>query len=70
MKVKLSKSMILAIQAGLDELENSGMWCEDLSKKEVKKIEKGIEELEKMLNAPEDVQSLTLKERISIMYYL
>jgi hypothetical protein len=54
MKVKLSKSMILAIQTGLAELENSGMWCDDLSKKEIKKIEKGIEELEKILNTSED----------------
>lgn len=54
MKVKLSKNMILAIQTGLAELENSGMWCDDLSKKEVKKIEKGIEELERLLNASED----------------
>ena len=61
MKVKLSKSMILAIQTGLAELENSGMWCDDLSKKEIKKIEKGIEELEKILNTSEDAQSLILK---------
>ena len=49
MKVKITKSMALAIRVALDELDNSGIWEGDLTKKERMKTYKGIEELEMLL---------------------
>lgn len=49
MKTKITKNMALAIEVGLAEMENSGIWEEDLSKKEIKKVNKGIKELEILL---------------------
>jgi hypothetical protein len=50
MKAKITKSMALAIEIGIAELENSGIWEDGLSKKEIKKTYKGIEELEMLLS--------------------
>tara|TARA_R110000796_G_scaffold248124_2_gene374542 strand:- start:6382 stop:6552 length:171 start_codon:yes stop_codon:yes gene_type:complete len=41
MTIKLTSKMIFAIQVAFDELDNSGMWADFLSEKEVKKVNKG-----------------------------
>jgi hypothetical protein len=49
MKAKITKNMALAIRVSLDELDNSGIWEDDLSGRERKKVYQGIEELEALL---------------------
>lgn len=49
MKAKITKNMALAIRVALDELDNSGIWEDDLTKKERKKVNKGINEIEEIL---------------------
>ena len=49
MKAKITKTMALAIELGIAELENSGIWEDELTGKERKKVYKGIEELEALL---------------------
>ncbi len=57
MKVTLNKHMLSAIHIPeLSEMDNSGMWSEDMTKKERKNVEKGIEELEKMIENNRDTR--------------
>jgi hypothetical protein len=54
MKISLNKHILSAIETGLAEMDNSGIWSEDLTKKEIKSIEKGVEELEIILKKYKD----------------
>lgn len=45
MKIELTKNMIFAIQTGLAELDNSGIWSDFLTDEEVEQVEDGITRL-------------------------
>jgi hypothetical protein len=44
-KIELTKEMIMAIQVAIDELGNSGDWCDFYTNKKVDKIFQGITEI-------------------------
>jgi len=50
MTIELTKEMIFAIKVALDELDNSGEWCNHLSEKESNSVFKGKEQLRSILD--------------------
>jgi Mg2+ and Co2+ transporter CorA len=49
MKLHLNDDMILAIQVALDELNNSGDWCNYLYEEEVDRIMDGIQQIREQI---------------------
>jgi hypothetical protein len=49
MKLHLNDDMILAIQVALDELDNSGDWCNYLDEEEVDRMMDGIQQIREQI---------------------
>jgi len=49
MKIELNDDMILAIQVALDELTNSGDWCEYLDEEEIDRVMDGIQQIKEQI---------------------